>query len=339
MMVGPWPGPRHTHQEFSARLLELAAQARPDGFTRLHAFLDRVMDYTGKEIAAESIPSIFLSLFDVGDQFIRPEDEGSGRLPIGNDQRVAQIILQLLRRLPWDSRFDALQQAITRGRALFTSAKIVIELGKHSDKHAGEGSRRWRHSSIMAIRPPLAELVLAKVRNAADDESLLQCPKLPQILALWQTLAGDAEPVTWVNKVVRHDRNLIILLEKFMEKDFSHSMIQVDGDSRYRLNRKALTPFLDPGTILDRTRTLVTSEWLGPPQQDASADSSRTTNPKATRFSRWNGPPCPPARDVRWGRLHPSRSQGRSNFDNRLQSTVAQAFQPVQVQANLHLEK
>ena len=124
-------------QEFSARLLELAAQARPDGFTRLHAFLDRVMDYTGKEIPVESIPSIFLSLFDVGDQFIRPEDEGSGKLPIGNDQRITQIILQLLRRLPWDSRFEALRQAITQGRAIFISAKIVMELGKLSDKQAG----------------------------------------------------------------------------------------------------------------------------------------------------------------------------------------------------------
>ena len=86
----------------------------------------------------ESIPSIFLSLFDVGDQFIRPEDEGSGKLPIGNDQRLTQIILQLLRRLPWDSRFEALRQAITQGRAVFISAKIVMELGKLSDKQAGE---------------------------------------------------------------------------------------------------------------------------------------------------------------------------------------------------------
>ena len=127
--------------------------------------------------------------------------------------------------------------------------------------------------------------MLAKVRNAADDESLLQCPKLPEILALWQNLAGNAEPATWVNKVVCDDRNLAMLLEKFMQKDFSHSMIQVDGDSRYRLNPKVLTPFLDPGTILDRTRTLTTSEWLGHRSKMRSANSSWTTNPKATRFS------------------------------------------------------
>jgi hypothetical protein len=46
-------------------------------------------------------------------------------------------------------------------------------------------------------------------------------------------------------------------------------MIQVDGNSRYRLNQKVLTPFLDPGTILDRTRTLTESALLGKPQQDA----------------------------------------------------------------------
>ncbi len=267
-------------QEFSNRLLELAGQARPDGFTRLHAFLDRVMDYTGKEIAVETIPSIFLSLFNVGDQFIRPEDEGSGKLPIGNDQRVAQIILQLLRRLPWDSRFDALQQAITQGRAIFTSVKIVMELGKLSDKHAGEARPQPEALIRQGDQASLEKLVLAKVRNAADDESLLQGPKLPEILALWQNLAGNIEPITWVNQVVRDDHNLAILLERFMKKDFSHSMIQVDGESRYRLNQTALTPFLDPGNILDRIRTLTKSEWLGQPQQDALCQFIKDYKPK-----------------------------------------------------------
>jgi predicted KAP-like P-loop ATPase len=267
-------------QEFSARLLELAAQDRPDGFTRLHAFLDRVMDYTGKEIAVEAIPSIFLSLFDVGDQFIRPEDEGSGKLPIGNDQRVARIIFQLLRRLPWEGRFDALQQAITRGRAIFTSVKIVMELGKLSGKQASEGQPKMEALICHGDQSSLEELVLAKVRHAAGDESLLQCPKLPDILALWQNLAGDAEPVVWVNKVGRDDHNLAILLEKFMEKDFSHSMIQVDGNSRYRLNLKVLTPFLDPGSILERAHTLTASDWLGQPQRDALQQFIRHYKPK-----------------------------------------------------------
>ena len=266
--------------EFSARLLELATQARPDGFTRLHAFLDRVTDYTGKEIAVESIASIFLSLFDVGDQFIRPEDEGSGRLPIGNEQRVAQIILQLLRRLPWENRFDALQQAITHGKAIYTSIKIVMELGKMSDKYAGQARTQPDALIRRGDQTALEQLVLVKVRHAAGDESLLQCPKLPEILVLWQNLADNAEPVTWVNNVVCDDHNLAILLERFMKKDFSHSMILLDGESRYRLSQTDLIPFLDPGTILDRARTLTKSAWLSQAQQDALRRFIKEYKPK-----------------------------------------------------------
>jgi predicted KAP-like P-loop ATPase len=267
-------------EDFSGRLLELAAQARPDGFTRLHAFLDRVMDYTGKEIAVESIPSIFLSLFDVGDQFIRPEDEGSGKLPIGNDHRVIQIILQLLRRLPWENRFEALQQAITQGRAVFTSLKFVTELGKMSDKQAAEARPQSEALIRQGDQATLEKLVLAKVENAADDESLLQCPKLPEILALWQKLTGNTEPVTWVNKVGRDDRNLAIVLEKFMNKDFRHSMVQAEGESRYHLAQTALIPFMDPQGILDRIHSLTESAWLGQPQRNALRQFIKDYKPK-----------------------------------------------------------
>jgi predicted KAP-like P-loop ATPase len=256
-------------QAFSARLLELAAQDRPDGFTRLHAFLDRVTDYTGKEIAVESIPSIFLSLFEVGDQFLRSEDEGSGKLPIGNDQRVAQIIFQLLQRLPWETRFEALRQAITHGRAVFTSVKIVMELGKLNDKYAGEERSKAEALIRHGDQAILEDLVLSKVRDAATDESLLTCPKLPEILLLWKDLAGNAEPMTWVNQVVGDDRNLANLLEKFLVKDYSHSMIQMEGTPRYRLNPKVLELFPDPGAILNRTRTLMESDRLAGPQKDA----------------------------------------------------------------------
>ena len=194
---------------------------------------------------------------------------------------MAQIILQLLRRLPWDSRFEALQQAITRGRAVFTSAKIITELGKISDKQAGEGQSKTETLIRHGDQTNLEELVLAKVRNAAGDESLLQCPKLPEILALWQNLSDIDEPIAWVNKVVRDDHNLAILLERFMKKDFSHSMIQVDGESRYRLTQAALIPFLDPRSIIDRVHTLTKSEWLGQPQQDALRQFIKDYKPKS----------------------------------------------------------
>jgi predicted KAP-like P-loop ATPase len=256
-------------EAFAARLLDLADQIDPYGHTRVQAFLDRVMDYTDQEIAVESIPSIILALFDVGDHLIRVEDEPSGILPIGNDQRLVQIIWQLLRRLPRETRFATLRQAITKGRAVFTSARFVMELGKLPGKYAGgeqpEAEKLIRHSE----QDSLKELVLSKVRNAARSESLLKCPKLPEILSQWRELAGIAEPKAWVNEFLRDDRNLANLLVKFLVKDSSHTMFKVDGGPRYRLNPEVLKSFLDAGSILNRAPTLMESEWLTEPQKDA----------------------------------------------------------------------
>jgi predicted KAP-like P-loop ATPase len=256
-------------EAFSGRLMELAGQVRPDGFTRLQVFLDRVLDYTDKEIAPESIPSIFLSLFDTGDQFIRFEDESSGKLPIGNEQRLTQIILQLLRRLPWESRIAALREAISQGRAVFTSVRNVMVLRQLGDKYANDD-----HAKVVALirhadQVSLEELALAKLQDAAKDESLLSCPKLPELLSLWKELAGDTEPKSWLNIIMADDNKLLELLVKFLEKDFSHTMLKVEGGSHYRLNHRTLEAYLEPASILGRVRTLAKNAWLSELQKIA----------------------------------------------------------------------
>lgn len=256
-------------QAFSARLLELGTQVRPDGFTRLQVFLDRVMDYTDKDIALESIPSIFISLFDVGDQLIRSEDESSGKLPVGNEQRLTQIILQLLRRLPWETRFETLREAISKGRGVFTSVRNVMVLSKLSEKYASD-----EHSKVAPLirhddQVGLEELVLLKVREAAKDESLLSCPKLPELLSLWKDLAGETEPKNWLNKLVSDDHHLANLLEKFLEKDFSQRMLRVENGLRYQLNHRLLAAYLDPDPLLNRVRNLTKNTWLSALQKVA----------------------------------------------------------------------
>ncbi len=256
-------------QAFSARLLDLATQVRLDGRNRLNAFLERLLDYTGKEIAPESIPSILLSLLDVGDQLLEPEDEPMGRLHIGNDQRMAQIIWQLLQRLPAETRFDVLRHAITKVRAVYTSTRLVMVLGKLDGKRAGEGrpeaNKLIRHDDQVNLEA----LVLAKIRDAAKGEALLNCPKLPELLSMWKNLAGEAEPKNWVTQVAGDDGNLLKLLEQFLEKDFSQTMIKADDGLRHRLNHKALEHFLEAGSMLDRTRTLMKRHQLSELQQVA----------------------------------------------------------------------
>ena len=254
-------------QAFSARLLELATQIRPHGLTRLQSFLNRMMDYTEREIAPESIPSIFLSLFDVGDQFIRPEDANSGKLPIDNDQRLTQIILQLLWRLPLESRFEALRAAIANGGSLYTCVRNVMELSKLAEKYANDEHAKvtplLRHNDQVSLE----DLALSKVREANQNGSLLKSPKLPELLTLWKDLAGETEPKNWVHKIVGDDHNLINFLTKFLEKELSRSMLKVENGTRYRLNHRVLETYVDPSNLLDRVRVLARRVRLSEPQK------------------------------------------------------------------------
>jgi predicted KAP-like P-loop ATPase len=267
-------------QAFSARLLDLTAQVRADGLTRVQSFLNRLMDYTEREIAPESIPSIFLSLFDVGDQFIRPEDASAGKLPIGNDQRLTQIILQLLRRLPLENRFEALRAAIANGHSLYTCVRNVMELSKLADKYANDEHTKvtplLRHNDQVSLE----DLVLSKMREATQNGSLLQSPKLPELLTLWKDLAGDAEPKNWVHKIVGDDHNLINFLAQFMEKEASHSMLKVENGTRYRLNHRILETYLDPRDLLDRMHALTKSSRLSEPQRVALEQFLEIYEPK-----------------------------------------------------------
>jgi len=267
-------------QAFSARLLDLTAQVRADGLTRVQSFLNRLMDYTEREIAPESIPSIFLSLFDVGDQFIRPEDASAGKLPIGNDQRLTQIILQLLRRLPLENRFEALRAAIANGHSLYTCVRNVMELSKLADKYANDEHTKvtplLRHNDQVSLE----DLVLSKMREATQNGSLLQSPKLPELLTLWKDLAGDAEPKNWVHKIVGDDHNLINFLAQFMEKEASHSMLKVENGTRYRLNHRILETYLDPRNLLDRMHALTKSSRLSEPQRAALEQFLEIYEPK-----------------------------------------------------------
>jgi predicted KAP-like P-loop ATPase len=267
-------------QAFAARLLELAAQMRPDGRNRLNAFLERMMDYTDTEIAPESIPPILACLLDVGDQLLRPEDELTGKLFIGNDHLMIQIILELLQRLPRDHRFLALQEAIAQGRSVFISAKTYKELIKRSARYGTEKDAKAQPLTGSADQANLEELVLSKVRAAVRDESLLNCPRLPELLGLWKDMIGVAEPRSWVGKIAGDDVKFAHLLEKFLEQDFSQTMLKAGADQRYHLNYKALTQFLDGAVILERSRTLAQSTWLSPPQKDALRQCLEACEPR-----------------------------------------------------------
>lgn len=125
---------------FGKNLVKLANQIRPDGTTQVRAFLEKLENYTQREILAENIPSIVTGFFNVGEQLLRPEDEPTTIFDFGNEIRISRIISQLLHRLEEPTRFEVLKTAISQGQALSIIESLVATLTLLQDTNNSDTS-------------------------------------------------------------------------------------------------------------------------------------------------------------------------------------------------------
>ncbi len=237
---------------FAAKLVELANQIRPNDTTRVREFLERLRDYADEEIPVDYIPSILQALFEVGDQLWRLEDELSAFLDPGNQIRIEMLIGQLLVRLQAPLRFEELSKAISNGKAIATIVLEVISLGQQHGKY---GYNRPKPEDERLINTQqlqeLEELALEKVREAAQQDCLLQAPKLRTFIHFWQHLSGEDEVRQWVQRIIKEDRKLAELIENF-HKYAEH----------FKLDPQWFVPYLEPDKIIDRVRSLVDNSKL-----------------------------------------------------------------------------
>lgn len=257
---------------FGENLIEFAHQKRKDGTTQVRVSLERLEDYTEQEIPANSIPSIVQALFNVGDQLLCPEDEPQGMFDFGNDIRIGRIIAQLLYRLDEQARFDVLKEAMSNGNALSIIVHEVVTWGQEQGKYGADESipeEEWLISNLHLKE--LEEIALKRLREAAQQNSLLQVPKLPEILSYWQSWAGKEEVKQWVQTIIDNDEGLVNLLERFLQKDFSEYGSDEIQKTDYRLDPKWLEPYLEPSSIIDRVRSLGEKTELTEEQRTAIA--------------------------------------------------------------------
>ncbi|MEW5856642.1 MAG: P-loop NTPase fold protein [Cyanobacteriota bacterium] len=261
---------------FGENLVELAHQKRSDGTTQVRAFLERLEDYTEKDIPIDCIPSIVKALLDVGDQLLSPEDEPQGMFDFGNDIRIERLISQLLHRLDEQARFETLKEAMSNGNALSIIVREVVTLGQEQGKYEADESiseEEWLQS--VEHLKELEEIALKRLRNAAQQNSLLQAPKLSENLHYWQNLAGEEEVKQWVEKIIDNDEGLVNFLEKFLQNDFSEYGSNGTEKTGYRLDPKWLEPYIEPSLILDRISRLDEMSELTEDRKNAIAQFIR----------------------------------------------------------------
>ncbi|MBD2254623.1 KAP family NTPase [Nostoc parmelioides] len=239
-------------QSFGAKLVELSAQIRHDGISRIGVFLDRLRDYVDKDIPLDCIEAILQAFFEVGDLLWNVEDEKNSFASVGNEYEIEFLINQLLQRIEKVEREQLLKTTILNGYAIATIVQQVISLGSEHGKY--EDTRDKPEDQRILNTQQLAEiekLALNKVRDAAQKESLLKAPKLRQILAFWRDQGNVEEVQQWVRKVIKEDQKLIRLLENFL------TLAQ-----GYRLDPQWLSFYLSTDEIINRVKDLANQSQL-----------------------------------------------------------------------------
>ena len=242
---------------FGENLVELTHQKRSDGTTQVRAFLERLEDYPEKEIPTDGIPSIVKALFDVGDQLLPPEDEPQGIFDFGNEIRIERLLSRLLHRIDEPARFETLKKAMSNGNALSIIVREVAALGQEQGKYGAEESipaEEWLQSGEHLKE--LGGIALKRLRDAAQQNLLLQSPKLSENLHYWQIWAGEEEVKQWVEKIIDDDEGLVNLLENLLPKDFSEDGSKETQKTGYKLDLSWLEPYLEPSAIVERMSSL-----------------------------------------------------------------------------------
>ncbi len=257
---------------FGKNLVELTNQKRSDGTTQVRALLERLEDYPEQEIPTNCIPSIVKALFDVGDQLLPPEDEPQGIFDFGNDIRIERLISQLLHRIDEQARFETLKEAISNGNALSIIVREVAALGQEQGKYgADESIPAEEYLQSVEHLKELEGIALKRLRDAAQQNFLLQSPKLSENLHYWQIWAGEEEVKQWVEKIIDDDEGLVNFLENLLPKDFSEDGSNEIQKTGYKFDLSWLEPYIEPSAIVERMSSLGETSELTEDRKNAIA--------------------------------------------------------------------
>lgn len=246
---------------FEQELIRLTKEKRLDGTSKLREFLERLQDYTAEEIPEANIPPIVDALFNVGDLLLLPEDEPNSMFSFGNDVNIGRVIYQLLKRFDEDKRFQTIKTALTNGAALSVADNEITVYGQQYGKWTSDGRASPGEERLLS-REHLEELeiiYLEKIRVASRTSKFIKTPKLSGILYRWKEMSQDNEVVNWASEAVASEEGLAQFLEAFLQRLKSQSTGDIGVRISYRLDPNWIEPFVEPSTLIDRARKLLTS--------------------------------------------------------------------------------
>lgn len=237
----------NSYDTFAEALLRLSE----DG--RIVKFLERLGDYTDKDILEENIEPVITVLMDIGDLF--PEVDAYS---LGSEipRIIHNLTHQLLSRFDsHEKRLSILKNAIEKTtKSLHTIVYEVNEQEREYEKDdSKEDSELKEKAAVDAMLLELKKLIYDKIESWTNDGRLLKHNHLAFILVYWEKRGKQEQTDGFVSHTIKDDDGLIDFIKGFLNKSVSTKGIQ------WRIYLKVIEKFVDLKQIEPRIRNFFSS--------------------------------------------------------------------------------
>lgn len=249
-------------ESFANRLIEMRGETRPDGASRLAEFLHLLGDHTHAVVPNTLVEPVVQTLLNIGDT-------------IGSNDTLnysnVRSILACVATLEETSRFDILERTLRTSSSIITPVYLVRALG---EEHGKFNSLYMMEDSLRTVKAehldPLEAVVVEKLRERANDGTLLDTQNMLRLVYYWEEFTTAEEIGTWIGHVLEDDASASKLLNHLVtRRDRQLAPIPTLVTTSHTLDLSMLLKYVDVNTLDERIRELSTKSNLPPKLREA----------------------------------------------------------------------
>ncbi len=250
-------------EAFARHLESLSQSITPRGSTRARLFLQRLEDFTEKQIPKSRVRPMLLGIFDAADALYRSEPDHFYMFDISILHQVDRVVYQLLERLDDQERLDVLEDVVDTANSVAAIAGTVVRLGwVHGKYGAREPTPENERLISLQAQESLEKRAAARIKQDAEAGSLVESPMLARVLRAWQDFQEADECGQWLSSVRETHEFLVALVSSALSTSHSiglgfFGLGDRVGQRNYTVSLELLRRFIDPVAVRPTVDTLL----------------------------------------------------------------------------------
>lgn len=213
-----------TNQEQTQRtLLNAINEKRHDGSSKAKGYLSFLLDFSD-EINGEMAANLLFVISRIADKLIIKADEKGGTFATQSISRIHQVVQHALSRVEDNKRDKLLLEAFTEGESRsFLSWFVFVLLRSYHATSAVHGPATVLSTIKSETIESLKKIALARIREAATNNTLINDPELSFVIARWHDWSNPEEAKQWVDQLIDDKLNFVNFLTALLGEIHSSS--------------------------------------------------------------------------------------------------------------------